>query len=227
MSPLRRLTRAILQFIGLLTLFGLLAAAVAFPLLPRILQVEDKIEKAGYILPLAGDWHRLIKAAELYKAGYAPVVLLSNAIIRPPSRLNLIREEMGKPRPEPRAFRKALMLHLGVPEDALLSFGHGHISTIEEAEAFRDFLKSRIAKSGSGRPLSVILVTSPFHTRRAKTIFSDTMPGIRFMVTSPQEGKLKAQWWRDQRSAILSVVESFKFAHYLIGGRFSSGDLAR
>lgn len=79
MSLTRRIFRAVLQFIGLATVLGLLGAFITLPLLPRILQVEDRITKADYILPLAREWHRFLRAAELYKSGFAPKVLLSNA----------------------------------------------------------------------------------------------------------------------------------------------------
>jgi hypothetical protein len=52
----RRPARAFFQIIGVLSVIGLFAAALALPLLPRILQVEDELQKADFILPLAG-WH--------------------------------------------------------------------------------------------------------------------------------------------------------------------------
>jgi uncharacterized SAM-binding protein YcdF (DUF218 family) len=218
----RRPARIFFQIIGVLTVIGLLGIMIAAMALPRLLQVEDPIQKAEYILPLAGNWHRMIKAAELYKAGYAPRILLSNAVIRPPNRIDRLREEMGIQRLSPRVFRKRLMFHLGIPEEALIAFGDGHISTTEESEAFKHHLKEQKTNSRSGTPRRVILVTSPFHTRRAKMIFEATMPDINFMMTSPPEGKLKAQWWRDQRSAQLAVSEGFKIAFYLLGGSFHS-----
>lgn len=222
MTLLNRPARAFFQIIGILTVLGLLAAMAAAMVLPLILQTEDRLEKADYILPLAGDWHRLIKAAELYKAGYAPEVLLSNSVQRPLTRLHRLREEMGIKRRNPREFRMRLMLHLGVPRDALSEFGDGHVSTAEEAEAFGDYLKARKIRNLDGKPLRVILVTSPYHSRRAKMIFETAMPDTLFLMTSPPEGRLAAQWWRDQRSAQLAVSESFKFAFYLLGGRFQS-----
>jgi len=218
----RRPARALFQVIGVLTVIGLIAAALALPLLPRILQVEDTLQKADFILPLAGDWHRLIKTAELYKAGYAPKVVLSNARVRPPSRYDEIRRDMGFDMPAHREMRRRFMLHLGVPQEALSSFGEGHISTAEEAEAFRKFINDGGAGSQAGKSLRVILVTSPYHTRRAKMTFEEAMPDTAFLLTSPPEDKLNAQWWRDQRSAQIAVSEAFRFTYYLLGGRFQS-----
>lgn len=218
MSLPRRLARAILQLIGLFTVIGLLITLIALPVLPRILQVEDKISKADYIVPLAGDRHRYFKAAELFKGGYAPKVLLSNSFVRPPTRYDAALDEMGIDIPPPHELRRRLLVHLGVPEQAMESFGDGHISTVEEAEALRAFLSNK----PEGMPERIILVTSPYHTRRAKTVLSDVMPNVQFMVTALPERRLKSQWWRDRDSAITSVLETFKFLHYLLGGRFRS-----
>jgi uncharacterized SAM-binding protein YcdF (DUF218 family) len=222
MTLFNRPARAFFQIIGVLSVLTLLAAAAGAMVLPRILQLEDKLQKADYILPLAGDWHRLIRAAELYKAGYAPRVLLSNSRLRPPERIDRLKAQMGIQRQNPRQFRDALMAHLEVPPGALAAFGEGHISTVEEAEAFREFLKQRKSANPQDKPLRIILVTSPYHTRRAKMIFEDTIPSARFMVASPPEDRLAAQWWRDQRSARIAVSESFKLTFYLLGGRFHS-----
>lgn len=129
---------------------------------------------------------------------------------------------MGIEQIPPRAFRKRMLLHLGVPENALKAFGNGHVSTAEEAESFRSFLKKQKITSLGAPSLWVILVTSSYHTRRARMIFDAAMPNIQFLVTSPPEDRLKAQWWRDQRSAQLAVLEGFKFAFYFLGGRFKS-----
>jgi hypothetical protein len=50
------------------------------------------------------------------------------------------------------------------------------------------------------------------------------MPDVHFMVTAPPERRLKPQWWRDRDSAVLSVLATFKFAYYLLGGRFQAAD---
>lgn len=205
-------TRFLLATIGLITVVALVLAGAAALVMPRILQIEDRIERADYIVPLAGGWHRYLKAAELYKAGYAPKLLLSNAKVRKPTRFEKLREEMGVPKIGSRELRARTLAHLGVPESALATFGNGHISTIEEAEALRDFLNAR--------PARIILVTSPTHTRRAKLIFEDTLPGSTFMVAATPEHRLVKRWWSDQQSAQRVVSETFKLGWYMIGGRF-------
>jgi len=211
-----RLASTFFQIIGVATVISMLVAIAVALTLPRLLQVEDTPEKVDYIVPLAGNWHRYIRAAELYKQGYAPTILLSNSQLRTPGRYHKLREEMGIPLINPRELRRRLLAHLGVPDNAILSFGKGHISTVGEAEALRRFLASRPAK--------IMLVTSPFHTRRARMIFKDVMPGKSFLIASTPEGRITSRWWRDQASAQRAVSEGFKYVFYLLGGRFRTHD---
>jgi hypothetical protein len=59
-----RIIRGTLQAIGLLTVLAAVAAVGAFMFLAPWLQYQDEPQRARYILPLAGNEHRLIKAAE-------------------------------------------------------------------------------------------------------------------------------------------------------------------
>ena len=213
-TRLGTLIRGILQGIGFLTVLAVLAGAAAFFLLAPWLQYQDQPERADYIVPLAGDGHRLIKAAELYKQGLAPKILLSNERIRPPTRLQDIAAELGYPRANPLEFRQRLLAYFGVPGSAIESFGEGHISTVEEAEALKRFL--------AGRAHTVILVTSPYQARRAKLIFEQIMPRVRWLIVWPPEGSLPDRWWLDQGAALRSVSEATKLLYFWLGGAFRS-----
>jgi uncharacterized SAM-binding protein YcdF (DUF218 family) len=209
-----KLVRGILQTIGLLTVLAAIGAVGAFLFLAPWLQYQDQPEPARYILPLAGDEHRLIKAAELYNQGLAPKVLLSNERVRPPSRADLLRLELGYPRIDGETYRLALLERLGVPRTATESFGHGLVSTVEEAEALQKFLPQATG--------TIILVTSPYQARRAKLIFEGLMPGTRFLIVWPPEGAVPARWWTDRDAALLAVSEMAKLVFYRAGGAFRS-----
>ncbi len=208
------LIRQILQVIGAITLLVIVFTFTSFWFLSGWLQVEDRLERADYIVVLAGSSHRLMKAAELYAEGLAPKILLSNGYLRPPSRIQKLRWKMGYPKTDPRAFRLRLLAELGVPETATESFGDGHISTVEEAEALRKHL--------AGHHVRLIIVTSPAHTRRAKIIFEDAMTEANVQMAAPPEGRLSRHWWTDQTSAQIMVAEVAKLIYYLIGGRYQS-----
>ncbi|MGE3625455.1 MAG: YdcF family protein [Hyphomicrobiales bacterium] len=210
----RRLIARIFQTIGTLTLAAAVCAAAAAFILPGWLQFEDGLEKADYIVPLADDYDRIMRAAELYREGLAPKVLLSNARIGHPRRTQRLAEELGYRFPRPGTFRGELLEYLQVPADAVDSFGDGHVSTVEEAEALK-------AKLGDG-PVRLILVTAPYHARRSKIIFGDILPNADIRIANSRERGLSGQWWRDQYSAQVTVGEAVKLLYYLFGGGFRS-----
>ena len=209
-----RITRLILQATGLLTILALITGIIAFPVLGRWLQYQNGPEKADIIVPLGGDLHRLITAAELYKEGFAPKILLGNQRARPPSPLIPILVEMGYryPQIEPLEFQIRVLEHLGVPRSAIESFGKELDSTAEEAEALKRLLDNQSA--------TVLLVTSSYQARRAKIIFERRMPHYQLLIVWAQEERLPRQWWSDKDSAVTTVTEIAKLLHYFAGGVF-------
>lgn len=216
---MKRLLRSALQAIGLLTVLGAVAAVVAFFWLASLLQVEERIERADYILPLAGDWHRQVRAAELYSDGIAPKVLFSRDRKPPLTRVQAIVANMGYPPLDPWQFPPKLLAHLGVPPQAIEPFGNGHVSTVEEAEALRRHL--------DGRRVKIVLVTSPYHSRRALMVFQNTMPEMEWLSATTPEDTLPARWWTDRQAAIHAVLESAKLLHYWLGGAFRASETVR
>ncbi|MDD3310709.1 YdcF family protein [Pseudodesulfovibrio sp.] len=212
-----RLVRLFLQCVGTLTILSLLVVWGLLAYADRWMRVNDQPVKSDYILPLAGDPHRWITAADLYSRGYAPVILESMARRTPPSRLEKLYISQGRPN---YTFEQRLAMILnaeGVPNARLEPFGNGHISTREEAEALRDHLR--------GRTVSLLIVTSPYHARRARMIFRDVLPDCRITMVSTKEGSFWDAWWKDQDSAQLLVMEFAKTVYYLLGGVYRSTDV--
>jgi uncharacterized SAM-binding protein YcdF (DUF218 family) len=211
-----RLLGGLIRIMSTLALLGVCLGLVLMRCAGYWMQVNDTPEQADYIIPLAGDDTRLIKATELYHQGFAPMVLLSNAVEPTPTRLDALRWKMGYPHYERTEYRARLLGLLGVPASVTDSFGKAHISTVEEAEALRTYLRGRQAR--------LLLVTSPTHARRAKMIFEDVLPECRIMVSDTDEGTFGATWWRDQQTAKELILELSKTVHYLLGGVFRSTD---
>ncbi|QJB57593.1 YdcF family protein [Pseudodesulfovibrio sp. zrk46] len=213
-----KLIRLILQMVGALTILGALATFILLAFAGSWMKVNDSPIKADYILPLAGDQHRMLKAIEFYKQGYAPIILISNALKRPPSPLQQLHWEMGYPNYSREEYYSRLIPLLGINNIQLEEFGHGHISTMEEAEALKKHLK--------GKNKRLLIVTSPYHARRAKMIFMEILPDCDIVVASTEIGSFKKKWWTDQISAQTLVMEFAKTLHYLLGGVFRSTDEA-
>lgn len=209
-------TRFFLQILGTLSLMLVLTGFGAMFFASHWMRIDDGPSKADFILPLAGDDERLITAAELYRQSFAPVVLVSRAQVLPTTRLDQRKWHMGYPKFTHEEFVQRLLGDLGVPPVAAIPFGNGHVSTVEEAEAFAAFLQ--------GAPATVLLVTSPYHARRAKTIFQDMLPDCRITVTTTPGQPFPDNWWQDQRASTAIAMEFIKTLYYVTGNSFRSTD---
>jgi uncharacterized SAM-binding protein YcdF (DUF218 family) len=213
---MRRLLDGFLRLVGAATLIGLALGLALLIGAGYWMRVDDAPRQADFIIPLAGNEGRLIKAAELYHTGFAPAILLSNAYEEPSDRLDRLRWKIGFPSYGRDEYMARLAAALEVSHAVADSFGNGHISTVEEAEALREYLK--------GKPARLLLVTSPSHARRAKMVFVDILPRCEITVVATDDDGFDNAWWRDQRTAQHLILEFAKTAHYMLGGAFRSTD---
>jgi uncharacterized SAM-binding protein YcdF (DUF218 family) len=154
---------------------------VAFTSLGNYLICSSAPRSADLVLVLGGEFYgpRVLKAAELASQGYAPKVLISG----PPYR--------GRPEGE---FAIEFLAQRGYTTKSFESFGHRAHSTIGEAIALRRELIRRGVKR-------VILVTSAYHSRRAKIVLQLVCPGIDFIsVPAPDPHYHPDLWWQDETS---------------------------
>ena len=176
----------------------------------------DAPVKADHLLVLAGDPLRAVYAAELYRDGFAQDVYLTRTLR--PERFRTY-DELGITFQSLEDITTAVLLKKGVAaRDIHFIGGQPVVSTAEEARAAREFF----TKSGATR---LLIVTSPYHVRRAKMVFHDTMPEIAVAVVAAPYDRLPEKWWRDQAAARQVVLEFAKTAYYLVGGRFSSSNV--
>jgi uncharacterized SAM-binding protein YcdF (DUF218 family) len=139
------------------------------------------------IVVIGGDHkpERMRQVAKLYREGYAPLVIIS---------AGTLVWEGAEHLPEAQVmWRQAIAL--GVPAEALLLEQQSG-STWENAQYTKAMLYER-------RWRSLILVTSPYHSQRARRIFADVM-GDAFTLSvqpaiTPDFCKLCWWWDSDQR----------------------------
>lgn len=159
----------------------------------RFLIVRDRLEPGDAIIVLSGARRdeRVRQAAELYRAGYAPLVILSGG------------EEMaGISIPELQ--RRQALAH-GIPASALLLEGNS-TSTAEQAEMLRPILEGRRARRA-------LVVTSSFHTRRTRYLFAKVFRGsaVEIRVYPVQQDFYSpVQWWTREQDTEIVVLEYIK-----------------
>jgi len=195
---------------ALLFLLGLVAVAflVRVPLLTAAgngLVERDELQPSDVIVVLAGNSpYRAQHAELLYQRGLAPHVIISNEPLSSHGVQTTWLE-----------LRQVGLVHLKIPDDAIVPIPEISDSTYEEALHSRDIMQSRAWHSA-------ILVTDPFHQRRATLTFRQAFDGAGLSVAaSPaDEGKYGVDnWWTD-RNAIMRVVQEYiKLGYYAATGR--------
>jgi uncharacterized SAM-binding protein YcdF (DUF218 family) len=146
------------------------------------LVVSDPPVHADAIVVLSGDDFRADRAshaAELYHQGWAPVVVASGTQIRPYfSESELTKRDLASD---------------GVPDAAVLPFPQTDLYTLAEA---RDLRKFCIDKNWR----SILVVTSNYHTRRARYIFRHVFPSdidVR-VIAAPDAHFDPPGWWQSR-----------------------------
>jgi uncharacterized SAM-binding protein YcdF (DUF218 family) len=193
---------------------AMIAATVAFAYgAARVLKLEDPPIKADAIIVLSGHFERAMHAADLYRAGYAPVVVLSEAV---PSTGAKQLEEFGIRLPAPLEIERKILQVKGVPSEQVEVLGPPAVSTAAEATS----IAARFGRPG----VRLVVVTSPSHVLRAHLIIERALAGrgVTLAVCATPYESLPDEWWRSQDSAREVVLEWTKLVFYLLGGRFST-----
>ncbi|MCZ7566845.1 MAG: YdcF family protein [Burkholderiales bacterium] len=185
------------------------AAAVAAYNAAGWLRADDAPQRADAIVVLGDEPTRALTGAELYGARHAPRILLSEPY-RSPRRLLAEREGVAQPWFEEAA--RTLLMRKGVPDSAIETFGRDMKSTAAEGRALR-------ARFPDGTP-TLLVVTSPYHVRRARLILADALPHAHVLVVASRHETFPERWWADREAAPQVVLECAKLAFYLLGGRF-------
>jgi uncharacterized SAM-binding protein YcdF (DUF218 family) len=204
------LHRNILVASAVLLLLAVLVYALRAQILTGIadlLVVNDPLQPADIIFVLNGDYNtRPFRASELYEKGLAPVIIITKAESLPAEKLSLA--------PNDTDVSIGVMKALGVPPEKIvvLPVEGGTTSTFDEAIALRQYIESHNVHS-------LILLTSAFHTRRAKWIFDRELSGlpVRLEVAAvPHYGFDESDWWQSEDGLITLNNEYIKLVYYFV-----------
>jgi uncharacterized SAM-binding protein YcdF (DUF218 family) len=178
---------------------GLVFAAVIFFGLGRWLVVEDPLVKARAIVVLSGAMPvRAIEAANLYREGYAPEIWLTHST-EPAETL----QEMGIPFAGEDHYNRLVLIHEGVPADAIHVLEPPIVNTADE-------IKVVAAALSRGKGVAVIVVTTKVHTRRVRLLWRRLVPGQGRAIVRAASGDSfdPRHWWRTTRDALDVVREA-------------------
>jgi len=150
-----------------------------------LLVVDEKLKPADAIIVLGDDNYRGDRArhaAKLYQDRWAPRVVASGRYIRPYASLaDLIRRDL---------------VENGVAQDHVVAAPSNVRNTREEAFEMRRIIREQ-------RWRRVIVVTSTYHSRRARYIFRRALdPDTELEVSAADDADFPLEQWWESRGAI-------------------------
>lgn len=184
-----------------LLLYG--GAYLGLVVLGSYLTPSDEPEKVDAIVVLSGDSDRTEWGIKLYQEGWADKIVFSGAAL-------------DKKSPSNAAMMKKLALSFGVPESAIL-IEERATNTLENAEKSRQILEQIGAEK-------ILLVTSPYHQRRAYETFVRIYQGDNLKIVNSPSGYSNwsaENWWERPASAEIAISELLKLLWSKLTGEFS------
>jgi uncharacterized SAM-binding protein YcdF (DUF218 family) len=173
--------------------------------LARAWIINDPPAKSDAIVVLGGGLeYRPFAAAEFYKRALAPKILVMDVALSP-------TETMGLKEPE-RSVTKLILIHEGVPPDAVETVGQAVKNTYQESLAVLEWAKQHGAKR-------LLITTEIFHTRRVKWLFrkrfKSTEIQIAVAAAEPREYSV-SNWWQNEQGLLAFQNEWVKLPYYWV-----------
>jgi uncharacterized SAM-binding protein YcdF (DUF218 family) len=154
--------------------------------------IEDPLDKADALIVLGDDnfyADRATRGAQLFREGKAPLIVACGRRLRPNAGIAELMEHD--------------LVERGVPREKIVRFTHDGDSTLEEAQALTRLVKERKWRS-------VMVVTSNYHTRRARYIYRRVFPqGVEVRVASARDGDFDPEHWWEERKSIKELTREF------------------
>jgi uncharacterized SAM-binding protein YcdF (DUF218 family) len=169
-----------------------IAGVIMFRQAGRWLIREDPLAKADVIVVLSGSMpFRAEEAARIFLMGYAPEVWLSR-----PEAASAALETFGIAYVGEESYNRDILIHLGVPAGAIKIFPEAIVNTEEEIEEVSQ-------EMGALSKRDAIIVTSPPHTRRVRTLWRRLADDHLHMTVDAawQDPFDPDHWWRSTRDA--------------------------
>ena len=165
-----------------------------------LFRVDDPAPSDAIVVLIGGADHRPARAAELYHRGIAAIVLIGTSTTGAADHFNETKVATDE------------LVTLGVPRRSIIVLSGLVTSTRHEAE--------RVAQYAASHPMRrITVVTTSFHTARARWIFRKVMRGEGIEVrmaaaTNPQFGE--RDWFRTDEGMVTYFSEALKTVYYRV-----------
>lgn len=177
----------------------------------KLLIVEAPLAHADAAVVLSGSRNineRVSLAAEIFREGKIDRIVVTND--------NQQGGWLSKEQRNPYFYEVAVveLERQGVPRESIVVLRQPVLSTLDEAQLLKQYSQDQELRS-------LLIVTSPYHTRRAlwlfRNVFSDTGKTVGIVSISPgSESPTPQTWWLYRRGWVMVAGEYAKFAYSFV-----------
>ena len=186
----------------------LLCSGITFLHIGQWLVLQDPLHQASAIAVLSGGMPgRALEAARIYKQGYANRIWLTHSTEPGATMQQLSVDYVGDDE-----YNRQILIHQGVPATSIDVIDPPIINTADEMQTIGAALRTHELRT-------VILVTSPVHTRRTKALWNRLarQDGTAIVRAVSDDDYDAAHWWRTTRDALDVVREVLGLANAWAG----------
>jgi len=198
----KKITLTVALIFILLLITALAAYYYLLPGIASFLTLETNLPHSDVIIILGGDSERVPYGVKLYKANFSDKIIVTGGLINIPH-INSTWAELEKEE----------AIDMGVPQDDILLVDNSN-TTFEDAQFSREVMLQNNFSSA-------IVVSSPYHMRRAAWIFGKVFKddSIKLFYSPVGDSWFKPdKWWTDERRMHVIMDEYAKFVYYLLKG---------
>ncbi|EOC99364.1 YdcF family protein [Caldisalinibacter kiritimatiensis] len=202
------------RYIYLIVTVIILSFIVFINTIGNILVDIDEVEKSDIIVVLMGSIpDRILEAVDLYKSGYSDNIVIVDEYKSP------LIEEKNIDTPVGASINKSIAVEMGVPRENITIIDGNTFSTQDEAVNIRYYLKENKDIN------SMILVTSKYHSFRAKKIFEKALDSLdRDVKVISRPTKYDEfnhdRWWQNREDIEKVVFEVIKLLNFYFIDQF-------
>lgn len=210
--------KALFRIIQGALIIGLLIGLIrlSLPPLGHFLVAEDQPQHSDIIVLLMGSGpDRMLGAVELYQGGYGEKIVMVRNMV---GGYDLVVSK-GVKIPHDTDIAKTVAVQLEVPQGKVVILPGDALSTQDEACRVRDYLRANNDID------SMIVVTSKYHSGRAKKIFIKAMSSLDREVRvlscpSPYDDFDAERWWQSREDLKRGVQEYAKLLNFYLNEQF-------
>lgn len=179
----------------------ILVAILLVPAIGFFLSPQNNLELSDAIVIISGGEtkERVEEGVELYQAGWAPLLIMSGAA-RDEGTSNALA-------------MKNMAMTIGVPDEQIVVEEEA-TNTFENALKVKNIIQEQ-------KITKMILVTSPYHQRRASSVFHLALKGLPIEIInhSAQDSKWRKNgWWENDWARRITLSELQKILYTVVVG---------